>query len=74
MLLVGKKTRNRKRRDCPIKGCYAQGLVKLANHLVNVHNIKSKEKRMKWLKKAKKVNYIKLYLYIAIIQPLANHN
>lgn len=39
-------------RDCPIPGCGSRYLVKLSNHLAQVHGL-SPEDRKKWLQEAK---------------------
>ena len=66
MHVLARKTCNRKRKDCPIKGCHSIGLLKLANHLTSVHNIKNKETRLKWLNMAKEVIAFYVTTYIAI--------
>ena len=55
MNVLARQKCNRRRKDCPIKGCHSMGLLKLANHLTSVHNIKNKETRLKWLNMAKEV-------------------
>ena len=64
--LLARKTCNKKREDCPIKGCHSSGLLKLANHLTSVYNIKNKETRLKWLNLAKEVISFYGTSYIAI--------
>lgn len=39
-------------KDCPVPGCYSKRLVKLSNHLADVHGMKSEE-RKPWLQEAK---------------------
>lgn len=39
-------------KDCPIPGCNSKGLIKLSNHLANVHLFTSEE-RKPWLQEAK---------------------
>lgn len=39
----------RKRRDCPVFGCTSRNLVRLANHLDQIHHMDTEE-RAKWLK------------------------
>ena len=40
-------------RDCPIPNCGAKSLVKLSNHLTDVHELSSAE-RKHWLQEAKR--------------------
>ena len=42
----------RKRRNCPVFGCGSTNLVRLANHLEQVHDMGTEE-RAKWLKWSK---------------------
>ena len=42
----------RVRKHCPYPGCHAKHLVRLANHLVQVHNIEDRVERHKFLKEA----------------------
>ena len=42
----------RKRRDCPVFGCTSKDLVRLANHLDQIHDMDTEE-RAKWLKWSK---------------------
>ena len=42
----------RKRRDCPVFGCGSTNLVRLANHLDQIHSM-DKDERAKWLKWSK---------------------
>ena len=42
----------RKRRNCPVLGCGSTNLVRLANHLHQVHHMNIEE-RSKWLKWSK---------------------
>ena len=42
----------RKRRDCPVFGCGSTNLVRLANHLDQIHGM-DREERAKWLKWSK---------------------
>ena len=42
----------RKRKDCPVFGCTSKNLVRLANHLDQMHNMDTEE-RTKWLKWSK---------------------
>ena len=42
----------RKRRDCPVFGCTSTNLVRLANHLDQIHHMDTEE-RAKWLKWSK---------------------
>ena len=42
----------RKRRNCPVFGCASSNLAGLSNHLAQVHNMDSEE-RKKWLKFSK---------------------
>ena len=46
----------RVRKNCPYPGCQAKHLLRLANHLVQVHNIENKEERHQLLKLAVKSN------------------
>ena len=46
----------RVRKNCPYPGCQAKHLVRLANHLVQVHYIKDKEERQRLLKIAETSN------------------
>lgn len=57
-----KQTPNRIRKDCPIPGCNAMQLKKLADHLHYCHRINNTNERKMWLSKAKEV-YL-CYLYI----------
>ena len=52
--LVESTTNNmgRKRRDCPVFGCGSTKLIRLANHLNQIHGM-DKEERAKWLKWSK---------------------
>jgi len=50
-----KQKPKRNKKDCPIKGCYSKNLVKLSQHLKQMHKIKSKIRRQKLIKKATKV-------------------
>ena len=43
-------------KDCPIPGCQSRGLIKLSNHLADVHWLSSKE-RKPWLQEAKLNKY-----------------
>ena len=43
----------RTRRNCPVCGCGSTSLVKLSNHLNQVHDMDMKE-RAKWLKWGKR--------------------
>ena len=47
---------NRARRNCPIKGCHAAGLLKLSNHLRQTHKIKNSNTVRKYLNLAKLVS------------------
>ena len=49
-------------RDCPIPGCGAKYLVRLANHLADVHLLDSIERR-KYLQEAKLQPKLKLIVY-----------
>lgn len=42
----------RQRKDCPL--CTKQGLVRLNNHLVDVHGVKERQQRQHYLDVAKK--------------------
>ena len=42
----------RTRRNCPVFGCGSSNLARLSNHLAQVHNMDSEE-RKKWLKWSK---------------------
>ena len=42
----------RKRRNCPVFGCGSTNLVRLANHLDQIHGM-DKEERAKWLRWSK---------------------
>ena len=42
----------KQKRDCPVAGCEAKNLVKLSNHLFNVHKL-YKENRKPYLRQAK---------------------
>ena len=42
----------RKRKDCPVFGCTSKNLVRLPNHLKQIHDMGSEE-RAKWLKWSK---------------------
>ena len=48
----------KQKRDCPVAGCEAKNLVKLSNHLFNVHKL-NKENRKPYLKQAKQNQPIK---------------
>lgn len=39
-------------RDCPIPNCGAKYLVKISNHLADVHDLSSEERKV-WLQEAK---------------------
>ena len=45
-------TMGRTRRNCPVFGCGSSNLAKLSNHLAQVHNMDTEE-RKKWLKWSK---------------------
>ena len=49
------KQQRRTRQDCPYKGCSAMQLVKLSNHLRQVHGLKDPAKIKRYLKQAKLV-------------------
>ena len=51
----------RTRRNCPVFGCGSSNLAKLSNHLAQVHNMDTEE-RKKWLmwKKDKDENDIRM--------------
>lgn len=42
----------RTKRDCPVLGCTSTNLVRLANHLDQIHHMDTQE-RAKWLKRSK---------------------
>ena len=50
-------------RDCPIAGCGAKYLVKLSNHLADVHELDHMERR-KYLQEAKLQPRVKVVLYL----------
>ena len=54
---------NRICRDCPIPKCGAKYLVKLSNHLADVHLMSSKE-RKPWLQEAKLQPQVKVIVYL----------
>ena len=49
-------------RDCPIEGCGAKYLVRLANHLANVHKLDDTQRR-KYLQEAKLQPKVKVVIY-----------
>ena len=49
-------------RDCPIEGCGAKYLVRLANHLANVHKLDHTQRR-KYLQEAKLQPKVKVVIY-----------
>lgn len=49
-------------RDCPVPGCGAKYLVKLSNHLTNVHQLDHNQRR-KWLQEAKLQPKVKVIIY-----------
>ena len=49
-------------RDCPIEGCGARYLVKLSNHLHDVHGLNSTERR-KYLQESKLQPRVKVVIY-----------
>ncbi|KAL9962586.1 hypothetical protein ACROYT_G031697 [Oculina patagonica] len=49
-------------RDCPVPGCGAKYLVKLSNHLTNVHQLDLNQRR-KWLQEAKLQPKVKVIIY-----------
>jgi len=55
---------NRIRRDCPVPGCNARALSRLAGHLQLVHH-QDQATRKKWLNIARKVNVVNIHNYIA---------
>ena len=42
----------RKRKDCPVPGCYTSSLLKLSNHFASVHGLNSNERKT-WLERAR---------------------
>ena len=54
---------NRTCRDCPIPSCGARYLVKLSNHLSDVHLMSSEERRP-WLQEAKLQPRVKVMVYL----------
>ena len=53
---------NRVCRNCPIPGCGAKYLVKLSNHLADVHALDCQERR-KWLQEARLQPKVKIMTY-----------
>ena len=51
-------------RDCPIPNCGAKYLVKLSNHLTNVHGLDYINRR-KWLQEAKLQPKVRVMIYPA---------
>ena len=49
-------------RDCPVPDCGAKYLVKLSNHLADVHGLSCDERRM-WLQECKRQPIIKVVNY-----------
>ena len=49
-------------RDCPVPNCGARYLVKLSNHLTDVHELDYYQRR-KWLQKAKLQPKVKIMIY-----------
>ena len=49
-------------RDCPITGCGAKYLVKLSNHLADVHGL-SCDDRKKWLQESKLQPVVRVVQY-----------
>ncbi len=50
-------------RDCPIEGCGAKYLVKLSNHLTDVHQLYDPIERRKYLQEAKLQPKVKFVIY-----------
>ena len=48
-----KKRQKRIRKDCPFPHCYKKGLLRLPNHLRQVHQLVDKKERLKWLDRAR---------------------
>ena len=47
--------KQRRRNDCPIPACEKTNLLKLSNHLANVHHLNSIE-RKPWLERVREKN------------------
>ena len=64
----GSSMSKRMRRNCPLPGCKSRNLVKLSNHLAQVHNHTSDERKV-WLRQAK--HQPKLYFHHVAEKPKA---
>ena len=54
MTPIFKVSMPRVRKNCPYPGCHAKHLLRLANHLAQVHTIDNREERRHFLKLARK--------------------